>query len=97
MTLFYIYIGVMFVMSVASIVLYSYDKVAAGSGGMRIPVYVLLAPTSLGGAAGALISVLLYRHKTKKMQIKIPVVFCLILQILIGAALLILGLKEVLF
>lgn len=97
MTLFYIYVGVILMMSVASIILYSYDKVAAGSGWMRIPVYVLLAPASLGGATGALISMLLYKHKTRKMQFKIPVVFCLILQILIGAALLILGLKEVLF
>lgn len=97
MTLFYIYMGVVALMSVISIILYSYDKIAAGSGGLRIPVYVLLAPSSLGGAAGALLSMYLYKHKTRQMQFKIPIFFSLLIQIIIGALLLLLGLEGVLF
>lgn len=97
MTLFYIYLGVVLAMCVASIILYSYDKVASTQGWIRIPVYVLLAPSSLGGAVGALFSMYLYKHKTKKMQFRIPVLFSLLLQITIGILLLILGLEGVLF
>ncbi|MBQ7907612.1 MAG: DUF1294 domain-containing protein [Clostridia bacterium] len=79
------YLVVLLIMNILTLVLYSYDKVAAATPGrVRIPVYVLLMSTALGGAIGAFASMFLYRHKTQKLYFRIPIIFCLIVQIIIG-------------
>ena len=76
------YLWTLGIASVLEIILFGYDKVAANDGRMRIPVSVLLVPVALGGAAGALLSMLLFRHKTRKWYFRIPILFCLAVQAL---------------
>ena len=83
----YNYLAVIGFMSVLTIILYSYDKVAAQSSRFRVPVYVLNMVTALGGGAGAFFSMLLYRHKNNKMNFRILIYFSLVLQIGVGIAL----------
>ena len=52
--------------SVAAFAFYAYDKLAAGRARLRIPERVLLGLALLGGTPGALLSMLLFRHKTRK-------------------------------
>ena len=76
------YLITLLVMSILTLVLFSYDKVAATTmGRARIPVYVLLMSTALGGAIGAFVSLFLYRHKTQQLTFRIPIIFCLVVQI----------------
>lgn len=75
------YLIVSGIVSLLELILFSYDKVASGSGRFRIPVYVMMIPVGIGGALGAFVSMLLYRHKTQKMFFKIPVYFCLVIQV----------------
>ena len=79
----YAYFWTVGIASVLTILLFGYDKVAAADGRMRIPVSVLLTPVALGGAAGALVSMLLFRHKTRKWYFRIPIFFCLAVQALV--------------
>lgn len=51
--------------------IYAVDKVAAQSGGWRIPEIVLLALALLGGWSGAIFSQQLFRHKTSKVPFQI--------------------------
>lgn len=53
------------VMSIICIVLYGADKSRAKSGRWRISEKTLLAAGLLGGAAGALLGMKLFRHKTR--------------------------------
>lgn len=46
---------------------FAYDKHQARGGGRRVPERTLHTLTIIGGAAGALIAMELYRHKTKHL------------------------------
>ncbi len=46
--------------------LFGYDKFQAKRGGWRIPEKSLLGLTLFGGGIGALVGMLLFRHKTRK-------------------------------
>ena len=61
----WIYLGVLGVMSIIAFFTYLSDKRKAIKGKWRIRESVLLWMGVLGGAAGALISMNLFRHKTK--------------------------------
>jgi uncharacterized membrane protein YsdA (DUF1294 family) len=52
--------------SVAAFAYYAYDKLAAARAQFRIPERVLLGLALLGGTPGALLSMLLFHHKTRK-------------------------------
>ncbi len=67
----------LFVMSLITLLVYVSDYSTAKNkrGRVRIPEYVLLILTSLGGAIGAVIATLITRHKTRKLSFKI-VIFC---------------------
>lgn len=58
----------------AAAILFTYDKYAAIKGKYRIPERHLLFAALLGGAFGALFTILLFRHKTSKPGIVIPVI-----------------------
>ncbi len=52
-------------LSLAAFVLYGFDKLQAKCRRNRIPETMLLALSFFGGAAGGLMAMLLFRHKTR--------------------------------
>ena len=52
--------------SLLALLLYGFDKSAARRGARRVPESRLLLLGLLGGAAGALAGMLLFRHKTRR-------------------------------
>lgn len=60
--MFYLFL----ILSIVEVVLMGYDKQQAKVNGWRIPEKVLLGLGIIGGAIGGLISMRLFRHKTKK-------------------------------
>ncbi len=61
----YIFLAYLAVMSVAAFFTYHSDKRKAKKGERRIPEKTLLWTGFLGGAAGALAAMEIFRHKTK--------------------------------
>ena len=72
------------VVNLFAFVLYGVDKAKAKRGAWRIPEATLLLIAALGGSAGALLGMELFRHKTKHWQFKILVPLFLILHIVLG-------------
>ncbi len=65
---------------------FGYDKVIAGSGRLRVPEKVLLALTLVGGTAGAMIAMPLFRHKTVKRTFRYKFWGVVALQVLLATA-----------
>ena len=61
----YIFLVYLIVISVISFIMYASDKSRAKKGKRRIPEKHLLLAGFLGGAAGALAAMEIFRHKTK--------------------------------
>lgn len=57
-------------MSSVSLVLYAIDKANSGRGAYRVPESLLLSGAVLGGGPGALIGMVLLRHKTRKTSFR---------------------------
>lgn len=73
-----------FLMNLISFFLYGIDKYKAVHKRWRIPEQILLLSAFLGGAAGALVGMLLFRHKTRKWKFRILVpAACLLWALLI--------------
>lgn len=53
--------------SALTFLLFGYDKLAAGRSGRRVPEFQLLLLAAIGGWAGGLIAMLVFRHKTSKL------------------------------
>jgi len=59
------------VWTMVAFLLYGYDKNRAGRGARRVPEIVLHSVAWLGGAMGALLGMLVWRHKTRHILFRI--------------------------
>ena len=71
----------------AAFVLMLSDKQKAKKGAWRIPERTLLSIAALGGSAGAIAGMYLFRHKTRHLQFKIGLPLILAVQVLLYLAL----------
>jgi len=62
-------------------VMWGIDKARAKKGAWRISEGALLLTALLGGGLGALLGMLVFRHKTQKWQFKLGVPICLMYQV----------------
>ncbi|MBR0081516.1 MAG: DUF1294 domain-containing protein [Clostridia bacterium] len=69
------------VINAVALILYGLDKRFAKRGTRRIPERTLLLSAFFGGALGAAIGMLLFRHKTKKPKFLVLVPIALVLWI----------------
>lgn len=82
--------GVMVLTSIIAFVLYGKDKSLAKRGRPRIKEKILLGIAVIGGALGALIGRIVFRHKTDKIYFSMVIIFSLLLEI-VALVLLIVG------
>ncbi len=76
LTLIYTYL---FIINTAAFFLYYADKMRACQGKRRISNFVLLAVAMLGGSYGAVMGMILFRHKTQSKSYLITVPLALLL------------------
>ena len=81
MEILLIFLAAVVVMSIIAFFMYFADKRKAQKGQWRIKESVLLGLGFFGGAAGALIAMYLFRHKTKHWYFWVVNVFSLLLHI----------------
>ncbi len=75
------------IMNFLTWVIYGLDKGRAKSGKWRIPERTLLILAAIGGSVGALIGMLMFRHKTRKAKFVILVPVLLVIHcVLVGLA-----------
>ena len=67
--------------SVTALALYGYDKRAAQKRHFRVPEWLLLGLALLGGSPGALLGMVVFRHKTRKGRFLAPFLGVLLLQV----------------
>lgn len=74
------------IMSVITFLIYGLDKFLARKRLYRFPESALLSLAFVGGVFGALLAMLILRHKTKKrkFQVYIPLILLLWINILLG-------------
>lgn len=75
--------GILILLNLVTFGVYGADKHRAKSGRRRIPERTLLFLALIGGSAGALAGMYVFRHKTKKKKFAIGVWLILVLHILI--------------
>ncbi|MBQ7152598.1 MAG: DUF1294 domain-containing protein [Clostridia bacterium] len=76
-----VFAAYLLIMSLIAIGLYKKDKKMAGGGTeVRIKEKYLLGVAVMGGAAGAFIARLLFRHKTNKFYFTVTILLSLLLQ-----------------
>ena len=79
----YIIGGCLLFLNLLAFIFMRRDKAAAARGARRTPETTLLALAVIGGSAGALLGMVLFRHKTRKPAFRIGVPLILILQLLL--------------
>lgn len=84
-----VYFSILFVSSVAALFLFGKDKSAAEAAKDRVKEKTLLSVAALGGAVGAFLGRLVFRHKTNKIYFSVVIYFSLLLQIAVAALLLV--------
>ena len=71
------------VMSTLSLILFGWDKLMAKLGRSRIPEAALLGAALFGGGTGALLGMLLFRHKIRKAPFPVLVPLFFLLQLIL--------------
>lgn len=79
---------VLYTMSVITFILFAYDKHCATYDKFRIPEWVLILCSALGGAFGGLCAMIFFNHKTAKPLFYIAVPLFLLAQVLLCVGLL---------
>jgi uncharacterized membrane protein YsdA (DUF1294 family) len=69
--------------SLVTFLTYGYDKSIAGSGKTRVPENILLALAFLGGTIGAILGMVIFRHKTAKRSFQLKFGLVILLQVII--------------
>jgi len=80
-----VYLSIIVFMSIVSFFIYGLDKSKAKNGGNRIKEKTLLQATVFGGAIGAFLARIIFRHKTDKLYFSLTIYFSILLEILTGA------------
>ncbi len=75
------FVGYALLVNLLAFGMYAIDKRAAKKRRWRIPEAHLICIALLGGSAGALIAMLLFRHKTKHLKFTVTVPLLLIFQL----------------
>lgn len=65
-------------LNIVAFVIYLYDKRIAGGGATRVPEVILLALVLFGGGLGAIVAMLLSRHKMSKSEFLMLYGLCVI-------------------
>ncbi len=76
-----VYSWYLLIVTVVTFVIYGVDKLCAKQDWRRVPEMTLLLLALLGGSAGAIAAMQLFRHKTLHLKFKYGVPLILILQI----------------
>lgn len=82
---------ILFILNVVAFGLYALDKNHAIYERDRVPEAVLLGLTVIGGAYGAAMAMLLFRHKTRHKSFTITVPLFLVLWLIVIACLILYG------
>ena len=84
-----IYCAVLLLMSFFTFIIYAKDKrMSKGNSAKRIQEKTLLGFTAFGGALGAFLARLVFRHKTNKIYFSFTIYMSLLFELLVLAALL---------
>ena len=75
--------GYLAAINVLAFAVYGLDKRRAVKGGRRIRVVTLLGLAFIGGSAGALIAMHVFRHKTRKVSFTVGVPLMMALQLVL--------------
>jgi uncharacterized membrane protein YsdA (DUF1294 family) len=67
--------------SLVNFLLFGYDKLRAGTSSSRLPESWLVLIGALGGWAGGLVAMLVFRHKTAKLSFQLKYAAALIIQL----------------
>jgi uncharacterized membrane protein YsdA (DUF1294 family) len=70
-------------LNLGTFIVYAVDKISAESNAWRVRERTLLVMALIGGSAGALLGMHVFRHKTKKMSFQFWLALILCLQIVL--------------
>ncbi len=68
-----------FIASLTALILFGIDKSKAKQKKWRIPENTLIWISVLGGGLGALLGMLLFRHKTRRLKFLLGIPLCIVL------------------
>ena len=70
--------------NIIAFIFMGYDKFSARKQKSRIPERFLLTMCALGGSAGCILSMFIFRHKTQKYSFNLPVIGIFLIQLLLA-------------
>lgn len=69
--------AILAIVNIAAFFIYGWDKFCAKQGWRRVPEKILLLLALVGGSAGAMAAMALFRHKTRHLKFRygVPLIF----------------------